>query len=65
MAGKVFIGISPPLKAVDNGDGTYSIAIAPRISPGGLTDDVFSGVSPSLKAVNYGDGTYLIKLEML
>ena len=57
MADTTFKIVIPPLKAVDNGDGTYSMAIAAMPVVGGV-DTTFVGILPALKAVDNGDGTY-------
>lgn len=64
MADKVFETVLPPLKAIDNGDGTYSMSVIPiyAVPPGG-TDTVFTTVKPNLKAVDFGDGTYLLSVK--
>ncbi len=58
MADTVFRVILPLLKAVDNGDRTYSLSVEAVL--GGGIDTVFKNTSPPLKAVNLGDGTYAI-----
>ena len=63
MADTVFRGVIPPLKAIDNGDGTFSVAvyIIPPIVGG--TDMVFRTVGPPLRATDNGDGTYLLTIR--
>ncbi len=64
MADTVFRTIIPPLKAVDNGDGTYSVAVV-MLDPAAGTDLTFTDVFPALKAVDNGDGTYLLSVEAI
>lgn len=63
MVDTVFRTIIPPLKAIDNGDGTYSVAIA-ILNPVAGTDTTFDIVYPPLKAVDNGDDTYLLSVEV-
>jgi len=58
MADTIFQTTSPPLKAVDNGDGTYSIAVAVVNDTGDYS--VFNKVLPPLRAVKLADSTYAI-----
>ncbi len=60
MADTTFRTILPSLKAKDNGDGTYSTAVAIRVGTGVAT--TFPKVLPPLKAVNLGDGTYAVAI---
>ena len=64
MADTIFLGTDPPLKACDNGDGTYSIAIV-ALAPSTGTDTVFRDTDPKIKAVDNGDGTYLLPVEVV
>ena len=61
MADSTFSTVLPPLKAIDNGDGTYLVAVYP-LFPAAGTDLTFTNVLPPLKAVDNGDGTYLLKV---
>lgn len=61
MADTTFVKTLPPLKAVDNGDGTYSLAVC-VLNPAAGTDTVFAGVIPPLKAIDNNDGTYLMSI---
>jgi len=58
MADTTFQTTSPPLKAVDNGDDTYSIAVAVVNDTGVYI--TFDRVLPSLRAVKLADNTYAI-----
>lgn len=64
MADTIILGTDPPLRAFDNGDGTYSVAVI-ALSPAAGTDTVFIRTSPSIKAVDNGDDTYLLSLEVV
>ena len=64
VADTVFRTIIPPLKAIDNGDGTYSVAVV-ILDPAGGTDTTFNIVHPPLEAVNNGDNTYLLSVEVI
>ncbi len=59
MADSTFVTILPALKAVDNGDGTYSVS-AVLVPVGGGSDTVFAGISPPLKAHDNGDGSFAV-----
>ena len=65
MANTVFRSVLPELKAIDNGDGTYSISVELVAVPGGGTDTVFKNVDPPLKAIDLGDGTYAISMAYI
>jgi len=58
MPDTVFRGAYPPVKAVDNGDGTYSVAVA-VVNDTGIYD-VFQTVYPPLRAVKLADNTYAV-----
>ena len=60
MPDSTFQSITPPLKAVDNGDGTFAQAVVVTVVAGTGTDTVFAGMIPLLKAVDNGDGTYSV-----
>jgi hypothetical protein len=64
MPDTVFRTIIPPLKAVDNGDGTYSVSVV-VLNPAAGTDSTFEIVYPPLKAIDNGDGTYLLPVEVM
>ena len=64
MADTVFRNTTPPLKAVDLGDGTYSLAVYMFADIGG-TDVTFKSVLPALKAKDLGDGTYALAVEVV
>jgi len=64
MADTTFATIKPPLKAVDNGDGTYSVAVY-LLDPAAGTDLTFADTIPPVKAVDNGDGTYLLQVEVI
>jgi hypothetical protein len=57
MADTTFRIVLPALKAIDNGDGTYSMAIEAMPDIVGA-DTTFVGVIPPLKAKDNGDGTF-------
>ena len=59
----VFRGVSPPLRACDNGDGTYSVSVVPMFPAAPGVDSIFQCGDIPLKAVDYGDGTYLLAVE--
>ncbi|MDD5049921.1 MAG: hypothetical protein PHH09_13430 [Methanoregulaceae archaeon] len=59
MADTVYRNTTPPVKAVDNGDATYSVAVFSEI-PAGAGNTVFSNVSPPLGAIKLADGTYAV-----
>lgn len=61
MADTTFKTVNPPFKAVDNGDGTYSVAVS-ILNPVAGTDLTFTHTIPLVKAVDNGDGTYLLKI---
>ena len=63
MADTVFRNTTPPLKAVDLGDGTYALSTVYVVVPAGGTDTTFRSVSPTLKAIDLGDGTYALSLS--
>ena len=63
MADTTFVLVLPALKAVDNGDGTYSLPLSQQAIPGGGTDLTFVGVKPPLKAIDNGDGTYSLAVK--
>ena len=63
MADTTFRLVIPDLKAVDNGDDTYSLNVTEVTVPGGGTDTVFANTNPPLKAIDLGDGTYAISIE--
>ena len=63
MADTTFRTALPLLKAIDLGDGTYSVAVVIVPAIVGGTDITFKTVQPPLKAVDNGDGTYSIRVE--
>ncbi len=54
----VFRGAFPPVRAVDNGDGTYSVAVAVVNDTG--VYETFNTALPPLRAVKLADNTYAI-----
>ena len=64
MADTVFRNTTPPLKAVDLGDGTYAPAVYMFADIGG-TDVVFRSALPAPKAKDLGDGTYALAVEVV
>ncbi len=60
MADTVFLTTIPALKAYDLGDGTYAMALAAVVVPGGGTDTVFERTDPPLKAIDLGGGKYAL-----
>lgn len=63
MADTTFATILPPIKAVDLGDGTSSIAVQEPVVPAGGTDLTLANVIPPIKVVDLGDGTYAIAVS--
>ncbi len=65
MVDKTYNLLIPTTKAVDNGDGTHSLAVAVEAIVGVGTDTTFRNILPPLKAVDNGDGTYSVAVVLL
>ena len=65
MPDTVFLTTIPGLKAIDLGDGTYTMGVAQVTAPGGGTDTVFERTDPPLKAIDLGDGTYALAIVVV
>ena len=61
MPDSVFQTTNPPVKAVDQGDGTYALSCTVYDDTG--TYETFVKTFPPLRAMNLGDGTYAIACE--
>ena len=64
MVDTIFRGVKPSLKAVDNGDGTFTVALTSMAVAGVGTDTIFP-TSPPLKAIDNGDGTYSVAISLI
>ena len=60
VADTVFKAVSPNVKAVDLGDGTYALAVVIVDEAAVPVNTTFRKTLPPTEAVDLGDGTYAI-----
>jgi len=63
MPDSTFQTVLPPLKAKDNGDATYAVAVYQV--PMFVGTDLTFNTLPPLKAVDNGDGTYSVMVKLV
>lgn len=60
MGDKTYNLLIPATKAIDNGDGTFSLAVDVASVAPGVNDSTLKDMLPSIKVISLSDGTFAL-----